>query len=153
MSSLLPLPAGYDILDVLVVDDNPDDADLTLRALRKAGMGRHLRWAEGGAAALNLLQAAGVPGSAPHSLPRLILLDLKMPGMDGLEVLQSIKSLTALQRIPVVMLTTSSEPADIDRAYALGANSFLVKPVELRQLEAQVVQAGAYWMLANQPPH
>ncbi len=153
MSSLLPLPMGYDILDILVVDDNPTDAELTLRALRKAGLGQHLRWAESGAEALDLLRAAGAPGAAPHSLPRLILLDLKMPGMDGLEVLQSIKSLTALQRIPVVMLTTSSEPADIDRAYALGANSFLVKPVELRQLEAQVVQAGAYWMLANRPPH
>jgi two-component system response regulator len=131
---------------ILVVDDNPQDLELTLRALRKAGFDQRLLVARDGAEALDLVLTG-------PCRPHLILLDLKLPKYDGIEVLQRLKADSGTAMIPVVVLTSSREKRDIIEAYRLGVNSYIVKPVEFERFAAAVQEIGQYWLGLNQSPH
>jgi two-component system response regulator len=141
-----------DKADILFVEDNPDDAELVIRALRKNGINNSLVHLEDGEEALNFLFREGpYEGKLLLQRPRLILLDLKMPKVDGLEVLRRIKTDGHLRLIPVVLLTSSKEERDIYEGYNLGVNSYVVKPVEFEKLIETVQGLGLYWLLLNQP--
>ncbi len=137
---------GTNSADLLVVDDNPQDLELTLRALRKAGIDQRLLVARDGAEVLTLVLEQGCR-------PHLILLDLKLPKFDGLEVLQRLKADPRAALIPVVVLTSSQEKRDILESYRLGVNSYVVKPVEFERFAAVVREIGHYWLGLNQSPH
>lgn len=137
-------------VEILLVEDNQDDLDLTLLALRKARLANHIQTLRDGAEALDFLFCRG-----PYSergianVPKVILLDLKLPKVDGLEVLRAIKADSRTRLIPVVMLTSSQEQCDVLESYKLGVNSYIVKPVDFAQFSAVVEQLGLYWMLLN----
>ena len=141
------------IVEILLVEDNPEDLELTLRALRMANLGNHISIARDGAEAIEFIFCEG-----PHSgrkiedTPKLILLDLKLPKMDGLEVLQRIKGDPRTKKIPVVALTSSKEQSDVINSYNLGVNSYIVKPVNFEGFAEAVQKLGMYWLLLNQPP-
>ena len=136
---------------ILLVEDNPDDVQLTKRALQKNNISNQLEVVHDGVEAMNhLLNAASGDNSSP--LPTVILLDLKLPKMDGLEVLKRIRADERLKRLPVVILTSSKEEQDILKSYDLGANSYIRKPVDFEQFNEAVRQLGLYWLLLNEPP-
>jgi CheY-like chemotaxis protein len=138
---------------VLLVEDNPTDAELTLRALRGRGMRNEFVVARDGAEALDFLFATGAhAGRNPERHPRLVMLDLRLPKVDGIEVLRRIKSDARTKTIPVVVLTSSRQDPDITACYELGANSYIVKPVEFESFAAAVSELGLYWLLLNEPP-
>jgi CheY-like chemotaxis protein len=140
--------------DILVVEDNPDDLALTLRALRKVGLDSRIEVLRDGAELLAYLYGEGGGAAVrPARQPHLILMDLKMPKYDGLELLERLKGDARTKSIPVVVLTSSAERSDIRRAYLLGANSYVVKPVEFEQFARTVQQVGLYWLGFNQTPH
>ena len=139
-------------VDIILVEDNPDDAELVIRALRKNGISNTLVHLKDGEEALHFLFCEGrYEGTQIPPNPRLILLDLKMPKVDGLEVLRRVKSNERLKLIPVVLLTSSKEDKDIFESYHLGVNSYVVKPVEYERLLKTVQGLGLYWLLLNQP--
>jgi len=141
------------IVELLLVEDNPQDLELTLRALRKANFTNSIHVARDGAEALDFVFCEGAHASrAMHNGPRVILLDLKLPKVDGLEVLKRIKSNPRTRMIPVVMLTSSREQNDVVESYQLGVNSYIVKPVNFESFAAAVSQLGFYWLLLNEPP-
>lgn len=135
-------------VEILLVEDSPEDAELTIRALRNRHVANGVRHVEDGVEALELLLGE----HAPTRPPNLILLDLKLPKLDGLEVLRQLKSSPRTRAIPVVVLTSSREDADLEQAYELGANSYIVKPVDFTKLIAVVEQLGMYWLLLNETP-
>jgi CheY-like chemotaxis protein len=138
--------------EVLLVEDNPNDAELTLRALRTSVGGERLTHVDDGAKALELIFGErGMVGRAGARPPRMILLDLKLPKVDGLEVLRRVKADERTRGIPVVVLTSSKEERDINESYRLGVNSYLVKPVGFDEYVAAVREAGRYWLVLNQP--
>lgn len=140
-------------LEILLVEDNPHDAELTLRALRKHNLANEVRVLEDGAEALDYLFRRGpFAGAGLSPRPRLILLDLKLPKVDGLEVLRAVKGDPDLRAIPVVMLTSSREERDLVESYRLGVNSYIAKPVDFEQFMESVRQVGLYWLLLNQAP-
>lgn len=136
-------------IDVLLVEDNPDDAEFTLRALRKANVVLRVAHVEDGVAALEFMFATGRWSDRP-SLPRIVLLDLKLPRVDGREVLRRIKSDMRTRAVPVVVLTSSREPSDVQQCYELGANSYVVKPVEYAELIAKLTDIVRYWLQLNE---
>ncbi|MGE0824764.1 MAG: response regulator [Candidatus Binatia bacterium] len=138
-------------VEILLVEDNPDDADLALRALRKVQVMHRIEHVTDGAQALDFLFCTGeyTARSRDHR-PKVILLDLKLPKVDGLEVLQRIKADAATRTIPVVMLTSSREERDLVESYQLGVNSYIVKPVDFEQFMEAVRQLGFYWLTMNQ---
>lgn len=136
--------------DVLLVEDNPDDVELSLRALKRAHLVNPIRVARDGAEALDLLFGGGEP-RVPW-MPRVVLLDLKLPRVGGLQVLERIRADARTKSLPVVVLTSSREEPDVRRAYELGANSYIVKPVEFEKFVAAVGEVGLYWLVLNQPP-
>ena len=139
-------------VEILLVEDSPHDAELTMRALSRHNLANHLTWARDGAEALTLLFGSGErPVSVAVQTPRLVLLDLKLPKVDGHEVLRRLKSDPRTQPIPVVVLTSSREEADLERSYRLGANSYIVKPVEFENFATAIQELGFYWLLLNQP--
>lgn len=141
------------VIEILLVEDSPEDLELTCRALKNANLGNHLQIARDGAEALDFLFGEGEhAGRQIEETPKLILLDLKLPKVDGLEVLQRIKSDERTRRIPVVVLTSSKEQRDIVESYALGVNSYIVKPVNFEGFAHAVQKLGVYWLLLNQPP-
>ena len=141
------------VVEILLVEDNPNDLELALHGLRRHNLANHIQVARDGAEALDFLFGTGAyAGRAVQSGPQVILLDLKLPLVDGLEVLQRVKSDPRTQRIPVVVLTSSREDRDIVESYRLGVNSYIVKPVDFEQFAEAVRQVGLYWMLLNQPP-
>ena len=142
----------FEKVDILLVEDNPADAELVLRALRKGKLANHITWVKDGAEALDFIFRRGAYSGRRDQNPRLILLDLKLPKMDGIEVLRQIKAEQRTRLIPVVMVTSSAEARDIAKSYELGVNSYVVKPVEFEQFSETVAKAGFYWMLVNKAP-
>lgn len=140
-------------VEILMVEDNPTDAELALRALKKNHLANSVFWAKDGAEALDFIFCAGqYAGRQMEFGPRLILLDIKLPKVDGIEVLAKVKSDERTRNIPVVMLTSSQEERDIVESYRLGVNSYIVKPVDFEQFVETVSKAGLYWMLINKVP-
>jgi two-component system response regulator len=138
---------------ILLVEDNPDDEALTLRALRKANVGNEVAVVRDGVEALDFLFATGGHGGRDTAtMPQVILLDLKLPKVDGLEVLRRIRADERTKLLPVVILTSSDEEQDRIAGYALGANSYVRKPVDFAQFAEAVRQLGLYWLVLNQPP-
>jgi two-component system response regulator len=138
---------------ILLVEDNPDDEALTLRALRKANVGNDVAVVRDGAEALDFLFGAGTHAGRDTSvMPQVVLLDLKLPKIDGLEVLRRLRADDRTKLLPVVILTSSDEEQDRIRGYALGANSYVRKPVDFTQFAEAVRQLGLYWLVLNQPP-
>jgi len=138
---------------IMLVEDNPDDEELTLRALRKANIANDVLVARDGQEALDVVFGTGKhAGKPPRTLPAVILLDLKLPKLNGIDVLARLRSDPRTKLIPVVVLTSSSEDEDMLRSYESGANSYLRKPVEFPAFAAAVTQLGVYWMLINQGP-
>lgn len=139
-------------LKILLVEDNPTDAELTMDALSDTGMTNQVQWVKDGAEALDVLFGSGADSLAESQCLRLILLDLHLPRVDGLEVLRAIRADERTKRLPVAVLTSSREESDIVRAYDLGANSYIVKPVESQAFMNTVKELGLYWMLLNKLP-
>ncbi|OIQ98850.1 response regulator rcp1 [mine drainage metagenome] len=140
-------------IEILLVEDNPDDLDLTLRALSKARLSNSIHVARDGEQALDFIYRRNeyAAGGGPAN-PKVILLDLKLPKIDGLEVLRTLKGDAATRTIPVVVLTSSKEQRDIVESYNLGVNSYIVKPVDFERFVDAVQNLGLYWLLLNQPP-
>jgi len=139
--------------EILLVEDSEDDLDMTLRALRKANMANHIQIARDGAEALDFIFCEGAHAARKiENMPKLILLDLKLPKIDGMEVLRRIKGDPRTKMIPVVMLTSSKEQKDVIESYGLGTNSYIVKPVDFESFAEAVQKMGMYWLLLNQPP-
>jgi two-component system response regulator len=135
------------------VEDNPNDAELTLNNFKKHNLINKIHWVEDGEQAIDYLFATGkYTGRNVEDKPKLILLDLKLPKVDGLEVLQKVKSDERLKTIPVVILTSSREETDIIKSYQLGVNSYIVKPVDFEHFSRSVSELGLYWLVLNQPP-
>jgi two-component system response regulator len=140
-------------VEILLIEDNLNDAELTIRSLRKNNIANNLIHLHDGEKALDFLFGRGnYAGRNTNNKPKVILLDLKMPKVDGLEVLKQIKGSDETKMIPVVVLTSSKESPDVEQAYLLGANSYMVKPVEFENFRAAVVEIGMYWLLYNHPP-
>jgi len=140
-------------VEILLVEDNATDAELTLRALRKNNLANHVVWVKDGVEALDFMFRTGAHAGRGDGHPRLVLLDLKLPKVDGIEVLRRLKSDPATGMIPVVMVTSSAEERDIVESYKLGVNSYLVKPVDFNQFVETVSRAGLYWAVLNKVPH
>ena len=141
------------IVEILLVEDNPDDLQLTVRALKKANLANHIHIARDGAEALDFIFCEGAHAARRiENTPKVILLDLKLPKVDGREVLERIKRDPRTKMIPVVMLTSSKEQNDIVESYQLGVNSYIVKPVNFERFATAVQQLAMYWLLHNQPP-
>jgi len=142
-----------EIVDILLVEDNPNDAELIIRALKKRNIANPLHLAKNGAEALDFIFCRGAYSERSLSNPpRVILLDLKLPKVSGLEVLKEIKSDERTRTIPVVVVTSSREDPDIKAAYELGANSYVVKMVDFDDFLNAMSNLGLYWVLVNQPP-
>jgi len=139
-------------LQILLVEDNPADAEMTMDALRASGLVNPVRWVRDGAEALAALFGHGADLAAEGLRLRLILLDLRLPRVDGIEVLRAVRADERTRWLPVVVLTSSREESDLVRAYNLGANSYLVKPVEAETFMKSVGELGLYWMLLNKVP-
>jgi two-component system response regulator len=142
----------YEQVEILLAEDNETDAEMTIRALRRQNLANNLVWVKDGAEALDFIFRRGAYASRPDGAPKLVLLDLKMPKVDGIEVLRQIKSNEETKSMPVVMLTSSSEERDIVASYAFGVNSYVVKPVDFSSFVAEVAKTGCYWVLVNRLP-
>lgn len=138
-----------DEVEILIVEDNATDLEMTLRALRRQNVTNRIVALRDGAEALDYF----FDGASNAPIPKVILLDLKLPRVDGIEVLRRLKSEDSTRRIPVVVLTSSTEERDRLASYDLGANSFIVKPVEFDSFSRAIAEVGLYWMVLNRPPH
>lgn len=143
---------GFEYVEILLVEDNPTDAELAMRALRKKNLANNLVWVRDGAEALDFVYCRGEYEGRSNGTPKLILLDLKLPKVDGIEVLRILKSDPDARTVPVVMLTSSHEEKDIVESYQLGVNSYIVKPVDFEKFVEMVAQVGLYWSLVNKVP-
>ena len=141
------------VVEVLIVEDNPQDLELTLRALKKAKLTNKIQVARDGAEAVDFLFCRGpFAERTMDNFPKVVLLDLKLPKVDGLEVLKQMKDDARTRSIPVVVLTSSREQRDVVESYQLGVNSYIVKPVDFEGFASAVGELGLYWLLLNQPP-
>ena len=144
---------NFDPVEILIVEDNPDDAELTLRALKKHNLANDLYVAEDGQEALDFIFCRGQFISRHPAKPlKVIFLDLKLPKVGGLEVLKEIKSNPQTKKLPVVVITSSKEDPDIDAAYELGANGYVVKPVDFDDFVKAMQNTGLFWLLVNEAP-
>ena len=139
-------------LDIVLVEDSATDAEMTIRVLRKRGLANNLIWLKDGSEALEFLFRTGAYADRTSGKPKLILLDVKMPKVDGTEVLRRVRDDDALRTTPVVMLTSSAEECDVLDSYRLGANSYIVKPVNMDDFDKIVSDIGMYWLLVNKAP-
>jgi two-component system response regulator len=142
-----------DAVEILIVEDTPQDLELTLRALRKANLTNRIHVARDGAEAIEFIFCEGAHSARNiDNGPKVILLDLKLPKIDGIEVLRRVKGDSRTKDIPVVVLTSSKEQKDVVDSYQLGVNSYIVKPVNFERFTSAVGNLGMYWLLLNQPP-
>ena len=140
-------------IEILLVEDNAEDVELTLHALRRENLANHIHVARDGEEALTFLFCNGPHANRSFDRPpKLVLLDLKLPKVDGMEVLRKLKADPRTQAIPVVILTSSKEERDLVQGYGLGANSYIQKPVDFDQFRDTVKSVGLYWLVINQPP-
>lgn len=140
-------------VEILLAEDSARDAEMTQRVLRKHNLGNHLVWVRDGAEALDFLFCRGAfAGRGGSSLPRLVLLDIKMPKVDGIEVLRQVKADARTRAVPVVVMTSSNEEQDVVESYRLGVNSYIVKPVEFGAFAEVVAKIGLYWVVTNRIP-
>jgi two-component system, response regulator len=141
-------------VEILLVEDNPHDAEMTMRALRSNNLVNKLHWVKDGAEALDYMFCTGsyAQRDPETTTPKLIMLDIKMPKVDGIEVLRRLKADAATRSVPVVVMTSSNEERDVLETYRLGVNSYIVKPVEFEAFLATVAKIGLYWMLTNRAP-
>ncbi len=140
-------------IEILLVEDNPADLKMTLHALRSGNVANHIQVARDGAEALEFLFCEGAfAGRNMNDGPKVILLDLKLPKVDGLEVLAHVKGDPRTKHIPVVIMTSSNEQSDVAKSYQLGVNSYIVKPVNFESFAKAVQDLGMYWLLLNKPP-
>jgi len=139
----------FEQVEILLVEDNAFDAELTMRALKNGGLANQLLWVKDGQEALDYLFREGVYAGSDDVSPRHVLLDLKMHKVDGIEVLRRIKADARTRRIPVVVMTSSEEESDVARTYDLGVNSYVVKPMDFNALADVTRQAGFYWLAIN----
>lgn len=143
----------YDAIEILIVEDNPNDAELTIRTLKEENLANQIFVTEDGETALDFIFCRGkFSDRYPCKPTKVVFLDLKLPKLNGLEVLKEIKTNEKTKNIPVVIVTSSSEEPDIRAAYDLGANSYVVKPVQFDAFRKAMSKAGFYWLLINQPP-
>ena len=140
------------IVEILLVEDNPNDVELTLHAFEQHNLTNSIHVARDGEEALDYLRGIGHDGNGRNQRPKVVLLDLKLPKVDGLEVLREIRSNEELRTLPVVVLTSSREERDIVESYDLGVNSYLVKPIDFDKFVDTVQTLGLYWVLLNEPP-
>lgn len=139
-------------IEILLIEDSPTDGELAIRALTKANLANKLVWVKDGAEALDFVFGTGVHAGRPvEHRPRVILLDLRLPKVDGLEVLRRLKDDPRTRIIPVVVVTSSKEERDVVESYQLGVNSYISKPVEFDEFSKVMAQLGMYWLLVNQP--
>ena len=139
-------------VEILLVEDNPRDAELTIRALKRKNLANNLYHVEDGVEALDFLFGRGTyTGRDMNESPRVILLDLKLPRINGLEVLSALKSDERTRTIPVVIITSSAEDPDVKKAYELGANSYVIKPVQFDSFIEAMIKIGVYWLMVNHP--
>ncbi|HZJ35683.1 MAG TPA: response regulator [Gillisia sp.] len=142
----------YDEIEILLIEDNASDAEMTVRALKKSGIANKLLHLKDGAEALDFIFAKGnYSDRKVVNGPKVVILDLKMPKVSGIEVLQKMKSDERTRKIPVVVLTSSKEDPDIKECYALGVNSYVVKPVDFDQFYKAISELGFYWLIINEP--
>ncbi len=139
-------------VEILLVEDNPTDAELAMRALKKCNLANKLVWVKDGAEALDFIFSTGNYSGRQMNAPKVIMLDLRLPKVDGMEVLRRVKSDERTKTIPVVVLTSSKEDRDVAESYKLGVNSYISKPVEFDQFAKTVSDLGMYWLLVNRPP-
>ena len=137
---------------ILLVEDNPNDLELSLAALRKSQLANEIVVARDGAEAIEFLYRQGPHTDRPAGDPAVVLLDLKLPKVDGLEVLAQVKGDASLRHVPIVMLTSSREEQDLVRSYELGVNAFVVKPVDFREFFEAIRDLGVFWAILNEPP-
>jgi CheY-like chemotaxis protein len=144
---------NFEAVDILLAEDSDADAELTLRALRKHNIGNAVHRVRDGQEALDFLTREGAyEGSTPARQLKLVLLDLKMPRVDGVEVLRRLRAMDAFRLLPVVVMTSSNEERDVVGTYQLGANSYVVKPIDFAQFAKTVVDVGLYWIVTNRVP-
>ncbi|MDD2904480.1 MAG: response regulator [Syntrophales bacterium] len=144
---------SLDAIEIVLIEDNPHDVELALRALKKNGLANKVQVLQDGAEALDFLFSTGVyAGRNYNSRPKVILLDLKLPKVDGMEVLRRVKADERTRAIPVVVMTSSQEEQDIVESYRLGVNSYIVKPVDFDKFAQSVADMGLYWLLLNKVP-
>ena len=143
----------YGNVEILLVEDNPHDAEMLIRALKKNNFLNKVFWVKDGAEALDFLKCTGTYADRdPSEMPKLVLLDLKMPKVGGIDVLRYIKANESSRSVPVLMVTSSNEERDVVECYQLGANGFVVKPVDFANFTEAVAKIGMYWLLVNRVP-
>jgi CheY-like chemotaxis protein len=143
---------NYQHVEILLVEDSSADAEMTLRTLKRRGIANNVEWVRDGVEATDYLFCQGSYAGRTNGAPKLVLLDIKMPRMDGLQVLKQMKSDARMRTIPVVMMTSSREEGDLIASYELGVNSYVVKPVDFDAFAETVAQVGMYWLIANEAP-
>jgi two-component system, response regulator len=144
---------GLEQVEILLVEDNPADAEMTLRALRRNNLANKVHWVKDGEQALEFLFRTGAYAARdPATVPKLVMLDIKMPKVDGIEVLRRIKADESTRTIPVVVMTSSNEERDVVESYRLGVNSYIVKPVQFEAFLETVAKIGLYWVISNRVP-
>jgi len=139
-------------VEILLVEDSPIDAELAMRALKKAGLKNKLLWVKDGQEALDYLFRQGQYASRDETLPRLVLLDLNMPKVGGIDVVQAVKTNDRTKSIPLVVMTASQEESDVGRTYGMGVNSYIVKALDFEALSEVVAKTAHYWLVINHTP-
>jgi CheY-like chemotaxis protein len=142
----------FEEVEILLVEDNPLDAELTMRGLQSQGLANRITWVKDGQEALDYVFKRNAYAGRPNTVPRLILLDLKMPRVGGIDVIRAIKADDRTKRIPIVIMTSSKEAGDVAGSYELGVNSYIVKPLDFESFAGVARQAGYYWLAINRAP-
>lgn len=142
----------YQQIDILYAEDNPADAELTLYTLKTRNIANNIVWVRDGVEALDFIKRRGRYASRVGGMPKMVLLDLKMPKLDGVDVLKALKADESTRSVPVVIMTSSHEETDLVKSYRLGVNSYVVKPVDFDKFAEMVTEVGLYWMVCNKTP-